>query len=130
MASTRRQREQAAEQPKGFSLNRSDLERHGACDMDFFDKHADRIRGGKIDYADGWTDADTKRVAKDEPIALLWRTSRGLIPVGFLGARAAIKEAHGKGAREVMAEFRERGRVTHPDVSPSAPTPPAPPPEG
>ncbi len=99
-----------------FAIKRAELERLRACDLAFFDKHGARIRGGAIEYPNGWTPQDTARVAKDDPIALLWLVSRGIVPVAPNAARAAVKQAHGKSADKVFLDFKERGaRVTSPD---------------
>jgi len=103
-----------------FVLDRAALEACNACDFSAFEKKS----GGthQAIYSDGWTEAETERLAKDNPIGLLFLVSKNLVPVTSLEARAAIRKASGESVLSaVMGEFRARGEAAK--KKPASPPP-------
>jgi hypothetical protein len=109
--------------PTPFKLSRRKLKAAGACSLDyFFDAHPD-AHHGVITYPNGWTEAETLRLATDKPVGLLWLAQRGLIPVSYKKAKDKVKEVHGAMTyTELMVEYH-RARGTFPAQPPPPPPP-------
>ena len=73
---------------------------------------------GVIEYADGWKDADSTRVATENPIAFLWLAQRKFVPVTYRRAKDLVKAIHGdKSFLKLVSEYHARR-------NPAAPPPP------
>jgi len=105
-----------------FVLDRSALEACGACELSAFEKKSEGTH--QIVYSDGWQGSDTARMARENPVGLLFLTMHSLIPVTGSAARAAIEKISGKSTLStVMAEFARRGAGTK-KPSPALPAEP------
>jgi hypothetical protein len=102
-----------------FKLDLSQITENAACSADHFFLKS----GGStvIEYPNGWQPSDSSRVAKENPIALLWLVSKRLIPVGFSEANRILDETYGKEkATEIRDAFRDAGRSRAPKAQPVA----------
>lgn len=97
-----------------FQLIRADLEAAGACHLDYFFDSTPNAQNGVIDYPNGWTDADSTRVATEKPIGLLWLARNKFIPITVPEAKAFVEAAHpGKSFRDlVVAQHNDQHGTT------------------
>jgi hypothetical protein len=93
-----------------FILKREDLLKAGACTLEWFDTRS-TDGGYTTQYPNGWDQAETDRVATENPIGLLWLVANSLIPINQRTAKEAIERIHGKdGFDAIKKESRERAR--------------------
>jgi len=87
-----------------FNLDLSAIARENPCDASYFSKKSSGA--STISYPNGWTSKDVERVARENPVALLWLVAKRLVPTTFSEANAALNKVHGKDAADkVRAAF-------------------------
>lgn len=91
-----------------FILRRESLIKAGACTLEWFDKRS-TDGGYTCEYPNGWDQAETDRVATENPLGLLFLLAQGLIPVNRAHVFEAIERIHTKeGFEQIKKEARER----------------------
>lgn len=94
-----------------FILKRESLLKAGACSLEWFDKRS-TDGGYTAVYPNGWDQAETDRVATENPLGLLFLLAQGLIPVTRAHVFEAIERIHTKeGFEQIKKESRERAQA-------------------
>jgi hypothetical protein len=83
-----------------FTMTLAAFQAHSPCSLDRF-----FMRSGGADswvLPDGWQESTTEQFAREWPLSLLWYSAKGLIPVTYAEAKAALVKAHGADTTKVI----------------------------
>jgi hypothetical protein len=77
-----------------FTISLADLQACSACRLDYFMKKSNGQ--GVVEFPDGWQESNTMTITREDPVALFFLVSKGLIPVTVSEAAAAMSKVYGK----------------------------------